>query len=378
MSGKPQRTDVVVTEQEQTFSIPTASEPLWVGVDADRITLGKRKYTQSKEELIRQFKLSKSYQNRYESLKELRYSQDKNAEVQQLFVEALKDPFWAIREQAIDAISIDPNNQLLITQLIELAKKDPRSQVRRAAMERVGGLEDAKYLDVAKNAVDKEKSYIVISAALQAIYRTNPTLGTEYAERLKKEENVSILLGIAAIFEKTGNKEHISFYENNWQKTDNYARFTFFTSYATLLENTKDENLVREKINYFKGISTNKDISQWGRYAASNALKKLRDDYFSKAEKEYKKIEVSISGLKGQDTKDALKQLQILLKDKSNANYERAVDAIQGLKGNEIGSILDEVDAFSKINTYDIIADAIEVIKEWEEDPTLLKLYRSW
>jgi len=213
---------------------------------------------------------------------------------------------------------------------------------------------------------------------LQAIYRTNPTLGTEYAERLKKEENVSILLGIAAIFEKTGDKKHISFYESNWQKTDNYARFTFFTSYASLLENTKDENLVREKVNYFKAIATNNEITQWGRYAASNALKKLRDDYFSKAEIEYKKIEVSISELKGQDTKDALKQLQILLKDKSNTNYERAVDAIQRLKGNEIGSILDAVDSFSKINTYDIIADAIEIIQEWEEDPTLSRLYRSW
>jgi aminopeptidase N len=378
MSGEPQRTDVVMTEQEQTFSIYTGREPLWVGVDADRITLSKRKYTQSKEELIRQFKLSKRYQNRYESLKELRYSQDKNADVQQLFVEALNDPFWSIREQAIDAINIDPSNQLLINQLIELAKKDPRSQVRRAAMERIGSLEDAKYLDVAKNAVDKEQSYIVISAALQAIYRTNPALGTEYAERLKKEDNVSILLGIAAIFEKTGDKTHIPFYENNWQKTDNYARFTFFTSYASLLENTKDENLVREKVNYFKGISTNKDVSHWGRYAASNGLKKLRDDYFSVAEKEYKKIEASILAIKGQDTRDALTQLQTLLKNKSNANYEHTVDAIQRLKGNEVGTILDDVDEFSKVNTYDIIADAIEEIKEWEEDPTLLRLYRSW
>ncbi len=377
-SGKPQRTNVIMTEQEQTFSIYTGSAPVWVGVDAERVILGKRKYKQSKEELVNQFRLSKRYQNRYEALKELRYSQDKNPDVQRLFRDALKDPFWSIREQAIDAINIDPNDQLLINKLIELAQKDPRSQVRRAAMERIGGLEDAQYLEVAKNAVDKEQSYIVISAALQAIYRTSPALGTEYAERLKKEDNVSILLGIAAIFEKTGDKKHIPFYENNWNKTDNYARFTFFNSYAALLENTKDESLVREKIDYFKTIATNEDVSQWGRYAASNALKKLRDDYFSQAEKEYKKIETSILDLKGQDTKDALTQLQILLKDKSNANYERAVDAIQRLKGNEIGSILDRVDEFSKVNTYDIIAEAIEEIKEWEEDPTLLRLYRSW
>ncbi|BDS14606.1 DUF3458 domain-containing protein [Aureispira anguillae] len=376
--GKAQRTNVVMTEQEQTFSIYTGGEPVWVGVDAERVILGKRKYKQTKEELISQFRLSKRFQDRFESIKELRYAQDKNPDVQRLFKDALNDPFWAIRERAIDAIDIDPSDELLISKIIEIAKNDPRSHVRRAAMERIGGLENSKYLEVAKQAVDKEQSYIVVSAALQAIYRTNPTMGTQYAERLKGAENVSILLGIAAIFEKTGDRKHLPFYENNWNKTDNYARFTFFNSYATLLENTKDEALVREKTTYLKGVGTNKDVSQWGRYAASNALKKLRDDFFTEAERECKKIEMLLKELKGQDTKDAIAKLQTLLNDKSKSNYEDAVDAIQRLKGNEIGGILDKVDAFSKVNTYDIIADTIEEIKAWETDPTLLKLYRSW
>lgn len=377
-TGTPIREEVTMVGQKQTFSIYTGGEPIWVGVDAERIILGKRNYDQSKEELMHQYRLSKRFQNRYEALKELRYAQKGNTAVQAVFKEALNDPFWSIREQAVDGISLEKDDELLINKLIDMAKNDPRSHVRRAAFERLGSLEDAKYLDVAKQAIEKDQSYMVVSAALQAIHRTDPVAGAQYAEKLMNTDNVSLLLGLASIFEKTGDKKYISFYENNWQKTDNYARFTFFNSYATLLENTKDESLVRNKITYLKGIATNKDITQWGRYASSNALKKMRDYYFHDAERDCKRIEKLLKDLKGQDTKQAIDDLRALLKDKSEINYNTAVASIQSLKGNEVGSILDKVDELKKENLYDVIMKCIREIKNWETDETLQRLYRSW
>lgn len=377
-TGKAQRTNVLMTEQEQTFSIYTGGKPVWVGVDAERVILGKRKYKQTKEELINQYRLSKRYQNRYEALKKLRYNQEANPAVQRVFEEAINDSFWSIREQAIDGIEIDPNNLVLIAKLKQVAQTDPRSQVRRSAIERLGALQNPAHITVAKDAIRRDSSYLVIAAALQAVYQTNPAEGAQYAEQLQGENNVALLLGIAGIFEKTGDRKYLSFYENNWKKTDNYARFTFFNSYATLLTNAKDEQLVVDKMDGLKQIAMNQDVSLWGRYGAASALKKMRETYFGKTEKQYKAIEKQIKELKGQNVDQALAQLKVLLKDKSRTNYNNTVDAIQRLKGNSVGSILDQVDEFAKVSTYDRIALAIADIKAAETDPTLLKLYRSW
>lgn len=374
------RTNITVTEADQTFSIYTGGKPIWVGVDAERVTLGKRKYNQTKEELVSQFRLSKHYQDRFEALRDLRYAQADNPEVQKVFEEALNDPFWSIRENALDAIDIEEreNNEWLIGKIIAIAKNDPRSHVRRAAMDRLGALENVKYLDVAKEAVEKDSSYLVMGSALQAIYRTDIALGLQYAEKLKTADNTSLLLAVAGIFEKTGDKKYVPFFEENWQKTDNYARFTFFNNFATLLENSKDEVLIKEKVTYLKTIATNKDVGLWGRYAAANAIKKMRDFFFSDAEKEFKKIEKQLKDLKGQDTKDAIDKLRIFLKDKSKTNHQNTIKAVQALKGNEIGGILEKIDAFAKENIYDAINHAITEIKGWEQEDTLKRLYGPW
>jgi len=378
LNGEPQRHEVTMTKAKQTFSIYTGGEPVWVSVDAERIILGKRKYKQSNEELINQYRLSPRFQDRYEALKALRYSQEGNPNIERVFEDATEDDFWAIRELAVDAIDLEKEDDLLISKLIDIAQQDPRSHVRRAAIERIGALEDVKHLEVCKQAISGDSSYMVVSAALHAINRTDKNLGKTYAELLMNSDNASILLGVGAILEKTKEKKYLAFFEQNWNKTSNYATFTFFNNYATLLESIGDTELVKEKVDFLKGLATNKEVSQWGRYAASNAIKKLRDSYFYESEKIYNKIVEDINALKNQNTQPALDAIKALLDDKSKANYDRAVDAVQALRGNTIEGILSQVDDLHKPTTYDDINKAIKEIKAWEKDATLMKLYRSW
>jgi aminopeptidase N len=378
LNNKTQRHNVIMTKQKQTFSFYVGGEPDWVGVDAERLILGKRKYKQTKEELINQFRLSKRFQNRYEALKELRYNQKGNPDVTLLFEDAMKDPFWAIREMAIDMINIDKADEVLINKMIDIAKNDPRSQVRRAAMERIGGLEDPKYLDVCKNAISTEQSYIVISAALYAISRTDANEGIKYAELLKNTDNVSILLGVANIFEKTKQQKYLSFYKQNWDKTTNYARFSFLGSYANLLKGINDEALIVKEMNNLKQIATSKNTSQWGRYASASAVKKLRDQYFNQSEVQYNAIVEKIKGLKNQNKAAALEALDKMQADKSATNYQNTVKEVKALQGGAVESILNMVDDFNKPTLYDTLNSYIRDIKKWEKDETLAKLYKPW
>jgi aminopeptidase N len=378
LNNKTQRHNVIMTKQKQTFSFYVGGEPDWVGVDAERVILGKRKYKQTKEELINQFRLSKRFQNRYEALKELRYNQKGNPDVTLLFEDAMKDPFWAIREMAIDMINIDKADEVLINKMIDIAKNDPRSQVRRAAMERIGGLEDPKYLDVCKNAISTEQSYMVISAALYAISRTDANEGIKYAELLKNTDNVSILLGVANIFEKTKQQKYLSFYKQNWDKTTNYARFSFLGSYANLLKGINDEALIVKEMNNLKQIATSKNTSQWGRYASASAVKKLRDQYFNQSEVQYNAIVEKIKGLKNQNKAAALEALDKMQADKSATNYQNTVKEVKALQGGTVESILNMVDDFNKPTLYDTLNSYIRDIKKWEKDETLAKLYKPW
>ena len=379
-SGKPQRVSVVMDQAKQTFTIPVSREPLWVAVDAERMLLAKRSYKLTTKEYVQQFKLSKRYQDRTEALSKLRYKQAGDPAVQQVYEMALNDPFWAIRRIAIDGIELEAGKTGLVDKIMRLAQNDPRSQVRSAAMERLGEIGKAEYLKVAETAVQKDQSYLVVSAALQAIYANDPAKGIQYAEGLKNTNNTAILLGIANIFQKTGERKYLPFFEDNWNKTSNYALFTFFNRYAALLQNINDEALVVQKGDYLKQAATNKDNSTWGRYAAANALNKLRQGYFKKVEKEYNDIKQGIEQLKGSDTKDALNKLQILLDDKSSASYADAVDAIERLNGNQerIRTILERVEAFAKVNTYDQLSIQLDEVRQWETNPNIAKLYESW
>lgn len=376
-SGKAMRTNVRMTAPQETFSIAVDREPIWVSVDAERMLLAKRQYKLKKEELIQQFKISKLYQDRAEALSGLRYEQKGNVSVQQVFEQALNDPFWAIRVRAIDGIELE-GNTALANKIVQLAKNDPRSQVRRAAIQRLAKVEGDSYIEVAKERVEKDSSYIVMAASLQSIYDNNPALGIQYANRLKNTDNVSILLSIAQIYAKTGERQYLPFFEKNWSKTNNYALFTFMTRYANLLNNSKEEALIKEKAAYLKGLAMDMTTSKWGRYAAANAVKKLRDNAYSKVDKDYQSIEKALKEARGQDTKDAIEKVQILRDDKSSETYRDAVDAIERLKGIDTKPILDQVEAFSKVNMYDHIEAFITEIVNWEQDDNLSKLYGSW
>ncbi len=378
LTGTAQRHEVKMTKKKQTFSFYTGGEPVWVGVDAERVILSQRNYKQSKEELINQYLLSKRFQDRYDALKELRYLQKGNAKVTSIFEQAMEDSFWAIRQLAIDGIDINKKDAILINKIIKIAQKDTRSHVRRAAMERIGGLQKSDYLDVCKNAITSEQSYLVIAAALQAINNTDSIEGMYYAEMLKNSENISILLEVAQIFENSKQKKYLNFYEQKWDKTNNYARFSFLNSYARLLIHMKDESLLLEKASLLEKQATNKGVSQWGRYAACAAIKKLREEYKEPFEKDYKVIVKKITGLKRQNTEKALAALKQMAQQKTKANYNNAIEEIKLLNGNSVESILNLVDKFSTLTPYDKLSLSIGKIKDWETNPMLKKLYTSW
>jgi aminopeptidase N len=273
-----------MTEQKQVFEFPANAEPVWVAVDAERVILCERKEEQTQREWVNQYKLSKLFQDRYDALGELKPKQNSNVDAKAVFEQALNDPFWVLRNVAIDEIKIDPVKDAGIIQKIEkLALNDARSDVRAAAIERLGAFRDKKYLSTFQNVFNNDKSYRVLNSTLLSIEKIDSKAAREIAKNIEKEtDNTTLLLAIAELYTKGADKSLSSFYENNYLKMGDYSGITFFEHYSDFLIEVNDMDLIGQKIDFLKTVGSNQQISQWIRYGATNALKKLQTNYAGK------------------------------------------------------------------------------------------------
>jgi aminopeptidase N len=288
---KPKRYQIRMTNQKQSFEFPASAEPAWVSVDAERVILCERKEAQNQSEWVNQYKMSKLFQDRYDALTELKSKQNSNADAKAVFEQALNDPFWVLRNVAIDEIKIDPVKDAAIIQKIEkLALNDARADVRAAAIERLGAFRDKKYLSTFQDVFKNDKSYRVLNATLLSIEKIDSKAARDIAKVVEKEtDNATLLLAIAELYTKGADKSLSSFYENNYLKMTDYSGITFFENFSDYLIEINDQEFIGQKIDFLKTVASNQKISQWLRYGAANGLKKLQTNY------EGKPVEAKIS-----------------------------------------------------------------------------------
>ncbi len=281
---KPKRYQIRMTNQKQSFEFPADAEPVWVSVDAERVILCERKEEQTQSALVNQYKMSKLFQDRYDALAELKSKQNSNADAKAVYEQALNDPFWVLRNVAIDEIKIDPVKDAAIIQKIEkLALNDARADVRAAAIERLGAFRDKKYLTTFQDVFKNDKSYRVLNATLLSIEKIDSKAARDIAKVVEKEtDNATLLLAIAELYTKGADKNLCSFYENNYLKMSDYSGITFFENFSDYLIEINDQEFIGEKIDFLKTVASNQKLSQWLRYGAANALKKLQTNYEGK------------------------------------------------------------------------------------------------
>jgi aminopeptidase N len=308
-SSKPTRHHIRMTEQKQTFEFPVNGTVQWTAVDAERVILCERKEEQTIQELTAQYSKSKRFEDRYDAIRELRYKQNGNPEVHATFEAALSDPFWVLRSNAIDDIKIDTEKDAGIIQKIEnLAINDSRPDVRAAAVERLGGFRDKKYLITFKTIFTNEKSYRVLNSTLQAIEKIDSKTAREIARKIEAEtESTTLLLAIAELYSKSADKSLCSFYENNWKKMTDYSGITFFENFTDFLLEIKDESFVGQKVDFLKEVGLNQKNNPWHRYGAAASLKTLKSRFSGKALES--KIQTAFDEVISKESNSTLKNL---------------------------------------------------------------------
>ena len=139
----------------------------------------------------------------------------KSPEVSKLMYDAMNDPFWAIRQAAVEnyAKVNEKLEEKFLLKIKEIAKNDIKSQTRSIAVNSLSSLNKEEATVFLKEVLAREKSFLVISSALQALMIANPDEALAFARNMEKENNKNTNVTIAEIYSQKGEAQDYPFFE---------------------------------------------------------------------------------------------------------------------------------------------------------------------
>ena len=207
---------VVMDERNEIFKFPVQGTLKSVVFDYQHMLLANIVEEKPNEQFIQQFYLGKRYADRRDALLYGIPEENLSLEAQQLILDALKDPFWGIRNMAIErAKLLEGEYKALATQKIkELALSDSKSAVRATAVGYLEGGLSAKELEtVMLQIIHSDQSYMVLGNALGTLSQFNPSTAMAEAKKLENEPSSKMKSGIAQLYAMQGKETEFAFFE---------------------------------------------------------------------------------------------------------------------------------------------------------------------
>jgi len=176
-NGKPSRKQVWVdAKAKNTFTFDSSKNPDLININADGVLVADVTETKTPEQSLLQFTGSKEYKSKSIALSNIKEDAGKNPAGIKLLGAALKDPFFRIREQALELVDLTNPDQMkaLGADVEKLASNDPKTLVQAAAISALAKTKNAKYspiFDKGLNAV----SNAVKASSLAGVAELDPT-----------------------------------------------------------------------------------------------------------------------------------------------------------------------------------------------------------
>ncbi|TDX87219.1 M1 family metallopeptidase [Epilithonimonas xixisoli] len=188
-NGKPKRSNVWVNAKaKNTFTFDASKAPDLININADGILLAEITDTKTPEQSLLQFTNSKEFVSRYKALSAIKDADAKNPAVVKLLATALKDPFYRLREQALNQIDLTNADQAkaLTAEVEKLASNDPKTLVQAAAISALAKTKNAKYTSLFEKGMNAV-SNAVKGSSLAGIADLDPSKVATLADKIDLE-----------------------------------------------------------------------------------------------------------------------------------------------------------------------------------------------
>ncbi len=185
-NGKPKRANIwVEAKAKNTFTFDASKTPDLININADGILLSDITETKTPEQNLLQFTNSKEFLSRHRALDAVKGADAKNPAVIKLLAAALKDPFFRIRQQALEQIDLSNADQAkaMTADVEKLASNDPKTLVQAAAISALAKTKNAKYASLYEKGINA-MSNAVKGASLAGVAETDPSKVAALADKI--------------------------------------------------------------------------------------------------------------------------------------------------------------------------------------------------
>ena len=274
-----------IDELENKFVYPIKGKLKSIVFDPEDILLAYKKEIKDQSYFNQQYYLSNTYASKRDAI--LYGTSIGDSLGEHLILDALKDPFWKIRELAIDKAAqlSDLNKKSALKIIVQLMKTDSSSYVRLKAVDFVSN-EDPILLE--KNILyllEKDQSYLVLEKAMQTINIVNPIMAEEYLKPLENDSSSKIKLILSKLYSTTRDIKHFSFYSTllemyslpGYQGLEHLTNFTVYIS-TLPFEYQQKALKIFENQNKFGTFYTKMYLKEDVDYLISSIKNTLSDD----------------------------------------------------------------------------------------------------
>jgi hypothetical protein len=167
-------------------------------------------------------------------------------------------------------------------QLIQLATKDEKSQVKAEALGLLNKFFSSESWMIKLNTdATYDRSYLVASKALLNLSASDATLAFEMAKRAEADSNILIIKSIATIYAQNGSDSENGFFMKSIQRITGFDNYDIISLYGNFLLGRSD-SVIHKGVDMLLGVARKNPI--WFiRLAAVNALTEIEQMYLNRA-----------------------------------------------------------------------------------------------
>ncbi|MGV3504006.1 MAG: M1 family aminopeptidase [Adhaeribacter sp.] len=297
LKNKRQDFPLTITRASQVFEFDLPETPSLVLFDAAQALVGEVEHPKTDAELVYQFHHSQQYLPKYQALQALKEKLS-DPKVSEMYLAALKDPFWRTRADALGALEkYKGHHEALRKQILELAQKDKKSAVRADAINTLASLEKADHTALFTQALS-DSSYAVVAAAIEALTTTKKEGLAPRMQAFEQYREGKVLAALAGYYAFFGSGANYPWFLETLDKLKGEDLFFFLQNFGGYLMRVpaaeqkeaiaKLEQIARSHETYFVRLGAYQALTLAGDRAE---IKALKEDIKAK-EKDPKLIEI--------------------------------------------------------------------------------------
>ncbi|GAA3944928.1 M1 family metallopeptidase [Hymenobacter algoricola] len=257
VNGKPRRQRVMMTEASQTFTMPLASKPDLVDVDAEKTLLWQQTDNKPMAEFAYQYAHAPLYVARREALLAADAKQATDPAALKLLLAGLSDKFNNLRMVAAERLKLDDKAvaKAAAPALRKQAAAEKNSQALAMELTALAKLKDKRDEKLFTKQLADNPSYVVQAAALQALATANPTLALSKAQTLEGTDQAALSQAVVGVYSKNGGQAQWSYVRDKFDAAGGQNKFSYFEGMGTMLGRLDDPKAFAEDVERLKTLA---------------------------------------------------------------------------------------------------------------------------